>query len=278
MLMVNHLWRHFFSNLEMNRGGFNSTPPVRGFYTPNNRHPNPNTNQQQNNTVNIPFYRDTHNYNRNFGGGQSSGSSGSPYFNQRRGGGGGFPRQSKVQQWEQLHAADYQTPLSEGQQCRWSKIILGRWELIAIALLLFIGYRRHLPVLPPIDAGRPLEGPDRRQLQCQWPISKTILACEKQQWRCRWTQKSADDLKVVGPLLGICVVAVVKAWDYDVFCLAAILYICLSMLSLSLIVQNSWKRNGDFSIGEHSLMTLCLVFIYVLPWNKVYRNTKYVYN
>lgn len=74
----------------MNRGGFNSTPPVRGFYTPNNRHPNPNTNQQQNNTVNIPFYRDTHNYNRNFGGGQSSGSSGSPYFNHRRGGGGGF--------------------------------------------------------------------------------------------------------------------------------------------------------------------------------------------
>lgn len=51
--------------------------------TPNNRHPNPN---QQNNTANIPFYRDTHNYNnnnRNFRGGNSSGS---PYYNQRRGG------------------------------------------------------------------------------------------------------------------------------------------------------------------------------------------------
>lgn len=73
----------------MNRG---SPRPPRGFFTPNNRQ-QPNQDDQRN-TVNIPFYRDTSsrdNYNRNFGG--PSPRHFQPNhnnFHQRRGGGPRF--------------------------------------------------------------------------------------------------------------------------------------------------------------------------------------------
>lgn len=73
----------------MNRG---SPRPPRPFYTPNNRqqsHP-----EEQRNTVNIPFYRDTSNrdtYNRNFGAPSPRHFHPNSNYNpQRRGGGGGF--------------------------------------------------------------------------------------------------------------------------------------------------------------------------------------------